>query len=244
MTRRTRRRLMVIGGGALIGATLPAWAPRMLSSVPAFRVEHVEVAGTVYVAPDEVVRLANVSLEASVWDNPSVWEARVTAHPLILGARVRREGMRTIQIRVVEDRPVALVATPTLVPTNADGRILPLDPAEAGLDLPILAGRAEVHAGTLTSAPHRELAALLGRLGRYDPGFVRQVSEVSHQPGGAFEVRMLPEAAAERILLPGNRPLTGLRRVELALDDADERRVKVADARFEGQVVLRLEGDA
>ena len=244
MTRRARRRLFVIGGSALVGATLPIWMPALFSSFPAFRVERVEVSGTVYVTPDEVVRLADVSPEASVWDDPAEWEARVAGHPMIIEARVRRNGMHGVEIRVVEERPVALVATPTLVAVNAEGRVLPLNPWERGVDLPIVRGEAELHADIVVSQAHRDIAGLLGRLGSYDAAFVDQISEIWWTDQGALEILMLPSAHAERIVLSAASPVQGLRRVELALNEAGDRRVELADARFEDRVVLRFEEGA
>jgi hypothetical protein len=244
MTRRTRRRLFVIGGSALLGGTVPVWMPALFSSFPAFKVERVEVSGTVYVTPDQVVRLAGVSPDASVWDDPAEWEARVAAHPMIIEARVRRNGMHGVEIRVVEERPVALMATPTLVAVNAKGRILPLNPWETSVDLPIVRGEAEVHADVVVSQPHRDLAELLGRLGGYDAAFVEQISEIWRTEQGALEILMLPTAHAGRIVLSAANPVQGLRRVELALNEAGDRRVELADARFQDRVVLRFQEGA
>lgn len=242
LTRRTRRRLFVIGTTALIGGTLPLWVPQLLARLPAFRVVRVEVVGTRYVAPDEIVRLAAIDPDASVWDDTEPWERAIEAHPLVNGAHVRRTGLRTLEIRVTEDRPVALAATPQLVPVNAAGRVLPLDPAEVALDLPVLGGTWSVDHERLSEPEPRALVALLARLDAYDPAFVAQVSEVDYRRDGSVEILMLPAARAARILLPPEAPLRGLQRVELALGDAGETSVSVADARFADQVVLRVEG--
>lgn len=238
--RRARRRLLLLGAAAAVGATLPLWAPRLLGAFPPFRVERIEVVGAHLVPPDEVVRLAGVDSTASVWDDPAAWEARVRAHPLVLQARVHRRGLRGLEIRVAEDPPVALAATPRLVPVNAEGRLLPLDPAEAALDLPVLAGRARLEDGRLAGERHRALVALLARLEEYDPGFVQKISEIGWLEDGAVEIRMLESAHCARILLPERDPLLGLRRVEMALASAAGG-AALADARFEGQVVLRPE---
>lgn len=240
MTRRARRRLYVIGTAALVGASIPFWAPRLLASFPAFRVARVEVVGTRYVAPDEVVRLAGVSPEASVWDDPSEWERRVESHPMITEARVHRVGARGLEIRVVEEKPVALAATPLLVPVNSEGRVLPLDPAASALDLPVLEGHAGVRDGWLSEESYRALARLLGRLAVYRPAFVQKISEVKSVEGGAAEIRLMESSVVGRILLPLDEPVRALRRVELALGEARDRKALAADARFAEQVVLRF----
>jgi hypothetical protein len=234
----------VIATTALIGGTLPLWVPQLLARLPAFRVAHVKVIGTRYVPPDEIVRLAAVDPQASVWDDTEPWEEAVEAHPLVSDAHVRRAGLRTLEIRVIEDRPVALAATPALVPVSADGRVLPLDPTEVGLDLPVLGGTWSVDHDRLTEAEPRRLVALLSELEAYDAAFISLVSEVNGRSDGSIEIRMLPAARTARILLSPEAPLRGLQRVELALGDASAANVSVADARFAGQVVLRVEQES
>jgi hypothetical protein len=243
LTRRTRRRAFVVLTGGIIGLSVPLWVPRMLASLPAFRVETVRVVGVQYVAPTEVIGLAAVGPEASVWDDPSVWEARVETHPLVLEARVRRDGIRAISIQVVEDRPVALVATPTLLPVSAEGRVLPLEPWTAAVDLPLLTGHAELEDGRLADPLQRDLVALIGELGARDPEFVQQVSEFGYASGRGYEFLMLPTASASRVLLPVVEPGRGLRRVLLALGQTREDRIWMADARYADQVVLSLEAE-
>ena len=244
MSRRTRRRLFVLGVCAAAGLLVPVWAPRLLATLPAFRVERIEVVGTHFVPPDEVVRRADVHPDASVWDDPSPWERRVRSHPLIREVRVHRRELRALEILVVEERPVALAATPELVPVNERGRVLPLDPAEATLDLPVLRGISQVEDGRLVEGPGRILTRVLGELEAYDPAFVRRISEVGLVRGRAAEIRMLEPTEPARIVLPTEDPVAALRRVELALGEAGDGRVRRADARFAGQVVLGLEGGA
>lgn len=244
MNRRTRRRLAVVVLAALVGATSPAWAPPVLGRMSAFRVEGVEVTGNRYLPADSVVARAAVPDSASVWHDPEPWLERVRTHPLVREASVRRSGLDRLEFRIVEVEPVALAVTPTLVPVDAEGRILPLDPARAGLDLPILGTRPETGDDRITDAETRRLLDLVVRLRESEPAFVETASEFAPGPGGSVEVRLVADGACEKILLPAQDPLDGLRRVEMALGDhGGEPPVASADARFEGQVVLRLEGE-
>lgn len=239
--RRARRRLFVLIVAGVVGLTAPAWMPRLLAALPAFRVQRVEIVGTRYVAPDSLARLAAVEPDASVWDDPGRWEARVETHPLVEDARVRRDGLRTLEIRVEEKRPVALVATPELVPVSAEGVALPLEPWRAGLDLPVIAGGVELREGRIADRRALELVGLLDRLGAADAGFLAQVSEVGHAAGGGYELLMMPGADAGRVLLPAEAPVRGLRRIALALGQLEDARVARVDARYAGQVVLAPE---
>ena len=158
-------------------------------------------------------------------------------------ATVRREGLNGLSVTIVEKRPVALVATPELLPVMGDGRLLPLRPTEAGLNLPIIRGITDVEDGVVTDDGVRRLAAALDALERFDPAFVSVVSEASVDPEGGLRFLMLPAADAGVVFLPEEDPTDGLRRVSLALGRTAERRVERADARYRGQVVL-AGGDA
>ncbi|MDP2479854.1 MAG: FtsQ-type POTRA domain-containing protein [Candidatus Palauibacterales bacterium] len=244
MTRRTRRRVYVATMAAAVGAGAPLWAPAVLARLPGFRVEEVRVVGTHYVPPDRVASLASVEPDASVWDDPARWEARVRSDPMIADARVRRTGAHRIEIHVTEIEPVALVPTPDLVPVDSAGHLLPLDPAQADLDLPILGSGATVEGGHLSDPGSRRLLDVLDRLRSAEPGFVRSASQFLRVPGGV-EVFMTGGGDARRVYLPDSDPEAGLRRVEAALaargGGSSAARV---DARFDGQVVVAGKGES
>ncbi len=232
----------MVSVAAAVGLSAPVWAPPLLARMDAFRVETVGVTGVRYCPPEEIVRRADVEPDASVWDDPSRWEARVREHPLVRDARVVRTGRHRLEIRVTEVEPVALAATPELVPLDREGRTLPLDPAESRLDLPILGGEAEVRDGRLAEGEARRLLDVLVRLREAEPGFVGQASEFRALEHGGVAVWMGADAdGARKVLLPGDRPVRALGRVEMALGAHDGGTVAAADARFDGQVVLQLE---
>lgn len=237
-TRRTRRRVFVIVTAGAMGLAVPAWVPRLLATLPAFHVDEVLVDGTRYIRPDEVKRLAALDEGASVWDDPETWEARVREHPMVRDVTVRRRGFRSIEIAVVEKHPVALVATPELVPVNGDGIVLPVDPAAVALDLPMIEGLTGVEDGRIADPGILELAGVLDRLERENAGFVSVISEAGRTPEGDLRFVMLPGADAGLVLLPRSDPVRGLRRVSIALGQVEDPRVERADARFAGQVVL------
>lgn len=241
MRARTRRRAYVVGMAALLGATAPLWAPPMLSRVPVFTVDEVGVVGTRYVPPDEVVRRADVDPDASVWDDPAGWERAVEAHPLVREATVSRAGVDRLEIQVREAEPVALVPGAGLEPVDGEGRVLPLDPTEAALDLPILSD-ARIENGRVADGDGRAVLGALVALRRAEPEFVRNVSEVTRGQHGGVHVRLTEGQACDLVLLPLDEPVGAFRRVEMALGQhAGDRPVEAADARFDGQVVLRLE---
>lgn len=239
MTRRGRRRMIVVGTAGALGLGAPFWAPPLLGTLPVFRVEQVEVTGNVFVQRDDVLQLAAIGREASVWNDGSVWEARVRSHALVREARVRRVGMRGIEIRVTEVEPLALVMAETLVPVDEDGRVLPLDPSIWGLDLPVLGGGVAVEDGRVSDVRARGALRALAALKEYDDAFFGQISELWSRDAESLAIELIESGRTGRVLLPAADAVRGLRRVELALGHAADSAVSVADARFDGQVVLR-----
>ncbi|WP_419940928.1 cell division protein FtsQ/DivIB [Candidatus Palauibacter sp.] len=238
MTRRGRRQLLVVLIAVATGFSVPIWVPRILATLPAFRIEEVRVVGTNHARPDEVRRLAAIAPDASVWDDPRPWESRVREHPLVREATARGSGFRALEISVVEERPVALVATPELRPASRDGRLLPLDPSSAGLDLPIIPGPVETDGDFVADPRMRELIATLERMDRTRRDFISLVSEVGPADEGGYRFLLLPGAGADVVLLPREDPLGALDRVSIALGQIEDRRIACADARFTGQVVM------
>jgi cell division septal protein FtsQ len=242
LTRRDRRRLVVIAGAGLIGLSVPLWVPRLLSALPAFQVEQVTVVGTHYVPPDEITRLIALEPDASVWDRVDPLEERIRAHPMVRDATVRREGLHGLSVAVIEKRPIAFISTPELRAVNGAGRVLPIEPADAALSLPVISGVTEVEGDLVIDEATRELADVLDRLDRADSDFVSVVSEASMAPDGGYRFIMLPNADAGSVFLPSADPVSALERVSLALGQIEDPRVERVDARFSRQVVLTRAG--
>lgn len=241
MNRRVRRRLAVVATAGAIGVVSPLWGPLVLRNVPIFGVEEVGLVGTQFVPDDEVRALAAFGSEASVWDDMRPVEARLARHPLILEARVRRAGIHRLEIVVREVRPVAFVATPELVPVDATGQALALDPAGRTLDLPILVD-AEVSDGRVEPEAARLALDVLDQVSALDSAFTRRVSEIRPLRGSSVEFMLLPGSPLDRVVLPIRDAVTAFLRVGSAVSLAEARGVvREADARFENEVVIRME---
>lgn len=244
MNRRTRRRAYAVAVAAAIGLGAPWWGPPLLSGIDAFRVRSVTVTGARFVPESEVIGRADVPDTASVWDDPTGWEQRVEEDALVEEAEVVRTGMTGLEIRVREVEPVALVPTPELVPVDREGRLLPLDPARTGLDLPILDLEPSRGADRLEGADAGRLLDLLARLRAAEPGFVARASELRLLEGDGAEVFLTDgPAGCDRVRLPLERPLRALQRVGLVLSTRDSA-VSMVDARFDGQVVVTPEASS
>lgn len=247
------RFFLVLACAALLAGGV-TYVPEALAGMETFRVERVEVEGLRYLSEADVHERIDLSPVASVWDAPDAWEARLEGHPLVRGAEIIRRLPSTLVIRVEERRPVGLVATPTLEPVDAEGRVLPVDPSTHRLDLPLL--RAPVTAsGTDPVSPAlrrdspgprhlRVLAGEAARLERLDPGFLAAVSELALLEGEEI-VALWGEAL---VPVHFHAPLSAHRVAEAkaVLADAEARwpgrRVASVDLRYEDQVVLRFSG--
>lgn len=241
MSRQTRRRLAIVGVAAALGIGSPMWGPALMRTVPAFRVAGIEVTGARFVPVDVTRALAGILPDASAWDDHSDAEARLETHPLVEEARVRRQGFNRLSIELREVRPVALVAAPALEPVDGKGMILPLDPALHALDLPILL-RATVEASRVSDEDSRRVLAVMERLDRLSPDFVRRVSEIRRSTGDAIELVLLDGSHAETVILPLDDAEVAFLRAEDAIGECTDRgRIVSVDARFRDQVVVELE---
>lgn len=240
MTRRTRRRLGVVVAAAAIGGLSPAWGPSVLRNVPIFGIEDVAVAGARFVTEAEAREIAAFGPASSVWDEMRPVEQRLSEHHLIREAHVRRTGLHTVEIVLREVEPVAFVATPGLVPVDADGRVLDIDPAGRPIDVPILVG-AELEDGRVEPEAARRALDVLEQVGALDSAFVRRISELRPVLGTSVEFVLLPDSPLERVVLPFRDAVQAFLRVGSAVSLAEARgRVREADARFENEVVIRM----
>jgi len=239
VNRRTRRKLGVVATAAAVGVLSPAWGPLVLRNVPIFGVEEVRVVGARFVADSTVRALAGFAPDASVWDDMTGVERRVTEHPLILETDVRRSGLHRLDLVVHEVQPVAFVSTPVLVPVDADGLELDIDPTARPVDLPILQG-AELSKGRVEPETARRALDVLEQVSTLDSAFARQISEL-RPTGSSVEFVLLPGSPLERVVLPFRDPVTAFRRVGSAISLAEARGpVRAADARYENEVVIRM----
>lgn len=230
----------VLLAGLWAGGTRVAEA---VSSLETFRVTEVEITGLETVERGEILSLMALTGETSVWADVQEWQERLSGHPLLKEVRVRRRIPGTLMVDLVERRPVALVPTPTLEPVDAQGTLLPLDPAERRMDLPLLA-TSELPAPGARLLPTRDrvLAAEVARLMEADTSFLRIVSEVSWGPERNTVVARWSEPAVDFLLQPG-APASRLREGLAVLADAlarDPGQVPaVIDLRYADQVLVR-----
>lgn len=234
------------GLAAVALAALVAQAPRALRRFHTFDVTTVVVRGAGYIAPHEALEASGVTVRTSVFDDFAPIRARLVAHPLIESARVERRLPRTLVFTLRETEPVALAQARMLVPVDRRGRVLPIDPANAPLDLPVIvnATSAEVEPEPGEPLPGAvRLAGELARLRRMQPELASRISAVSTLPDGGVRLVLREPAGAVALLSDGAGALR-LRELMLALRHLDRRseltRLRRIDARFDEQIVVTL----
>ena len=224
----------LVAGGVALAAD---WLPDALAELEFFQARDYRVSGIRLLQRQQVLATAAISPFASVFDDLTSIELRLERHPLIRHARLTAELPGTLVIAIEERTPVGFVAGPVLEPVDRDGQVLPLDPVEHHLDLPILirAGGG----GALSPTQLRILAMEADRLAADDPTFLAAVSEMAIDDRGDATA-----AVSGDLLLRFRPPLShrrlrdGLAVVEDAILRRPDRRAAVLDLRFEDQVVV------
>jgi len=209
-------------------AAAPWWGPRALSELAFFRVRRVEIVGTQYVAPSDILRRLNVDTTRSVWEPFEPLESRIAGQPEIRSVRIRRRLPGTLVVEIVENLPVALVPAETGLRAYDDrGVLLPVDPSKVDVDVPVLAQR------------DTALLRLLGEMRRESPELFGRISELRSLRRG--EVWM--KVASTPVLTTAGVTVERLLELDPVLRDLERRQLRPAelDLRFRDQVIARLQ---
>lgn len=224
---RWRRALAVVVVLALLAS--PVWAPHVLRRLSFFRVRRVEILGTRYTSPTELLDRLKVDTMRSVWDPLDPLAARVRTHAQVESVTVRRRLPGTLVVQVKERHPVALVNGPGgLRAVDERGRRLPLDPSRTPVDAPVV-----------TAAPRDTMVYhLLGAMQRDAPALYARLSSI--RAAGTDEIVLQIADLSVRAMT--NVTLARLGDIEPVQRDLMRRQVRAAeiDLRYRDQVIARL----
>jgi cell division protein FtsQ len=224
-----RWRLVLVGVAALLLLGSPLWGPRVLRRLDFFRVRRVEILGTRYTAPNELLDRLRVDTTRSVWEPLEPLAARIRSHAQVESVTVTRRLPGTIVVRVKERHPVALVMAPGgLRAVDERGRRLPLDPSRTPVDAPVV-----------TAAPRDTMVYhLLGEMQREAPALYAKLSSI--RAAGADEIVLQIAGLSVRAMT--NVTLARLGDVEPVERDLMRRQLRAAeiDLRYRDQVIARL----
>ena len=225
----SRWRLTLGGIAVLLLLASPLWGPPVLRRLDFFRVRRVEILGTRYTSPSELLERLRVDTTRSVWDPLEPLAARVRSHAQVESVTVARRLPGTLVVRVVERHPVALVEAPGgLRAVDERGRRLPLDPSKTPVDAPVV-----------TAAPRDTLVYhLLGEMQREAPQLYARLSSV--RAAGVDEIVLQIADLSVRAMT--NVTLARLGDVDPVHRDLLRRQLRAAeiDLRYRDQVIARL----
>lgn len=224
-----RWRLVLVGVAALLLLGSPLWGPSVLRRLDFFRVRRVEILGTRYTAPNELLDRLKVDTTRSVWEPLEPLAARIRSHAQVESVTVTRRLPGTIVVRVKERHPVALVTAPGgLRAVDERGRRLPLDPSRTPVDAPVV-----------TAAPRDTMVYhLLGAMQREAPALYAKLSSI--RAAGADEIVL--QIADLPVRAMTNVTLARLGDIEPVERDLARRQLRPSelDLRYRDQVIARL----
>ena len=212
------------GAGLLLGAVV--LSPLALRQVDFFRVRRVELVGSRYLAPEQLVARLGLAPDQNLFDDTGDIARRVEQVGGVVRARVDRRLPGTLRITVEERVPVAFTPGPSgLVPLDSAGQALPYDPTATGLVLPLV--------------PRMDTLVLgaLAQVRAVDSALYRDVDAAQRGEAGA----VLLEVGPRRVLLRGIPAIGDVQAVAAVRRHlaATGRPYAELDARFEGWVVAR-----
>lgn len=224
----TRTRVALLAALGLVVIASPWWGPRVLRVLAYFHVRSVQVLGTHYLSPRDVVSAMRVDTNASTWDDLRPYAARVRALALVQSAQVERELPGLLVVRVTETVPVAMApASGGLRVYDASARALPIDPSTADIDLPVI------------NRPDILITRLLAGVETTSPRFFARISTVARQGNGDLLVQL------DHAMVRAGPDVTPARLANASLVAADlERRGEhytELDLRYRDQIVARLQ---
>jgi cell division septal protein FtsQ len=225
-----------------------AWATRAgARKLAFFRVRKVEIRGTHYLQPNEILARLQIDTLTSLWDDLEPLRQRVRLHPQVSDVRIERRPPGTVVVNVQENLPVALIQTASgLLPFDSLGRQLPIDPSRTNLDLPIVASMDPVLlklVGAIRAAEPRVFARIeeARRVGR-DEILLTLAPRTEDASPGAHNAAT-PQRRSLRVRVPLGLSVERLADIFPVESDLARRQAYVGeiDLRYRDQVIARLQ---
>lgn len=223
-------RLPAAAAGLVVLAAAPWWGPPILARLSYFRVRRVEIYGRRYIGLSQVLGRLGVDTTMSVWMDLTPLERRLAADPQVRRASVERKLPGTLVVRLMENPPVALVPigqVGVLRTVDASGRVLPIDPSRARVDLPVVA------------RPDTALLRLLADVRARFPGLFARISSAQRVNHDEVEIAM------SDVLVRAMAGVSAQRLADIIPVESDlarrHARVDELDLRYRDQVIARLQ---
>ena len=224
---RSRRRLVWYLVGVLLLVLAVVTVPWWGHDLAFFRVQQVEVRGTRFARSSDIAARLQVDTTFSIWNALDSLEIRAEGHPQVHRARLSRRLPSTLVVTVDENLPIALVpASGGFKAYDDSGRVLPLDPARWGVDLPIV------------TRPDTALFRLLGDIKAEMPEYYARISEARRVGKDEVQLQLMDYPVRAMLDMRADR-LLQLSSVEADLAKRHLRPVEL-DLRYKDLVIARL----
>jgi cell division septal protein FtsQ len=202
--------VVVFLAGAALGGRQ---AVRHVIASPRFAVRDIRVGPTTHVAADELRALAGIRIgDRLLAVDPDVVAARVTTHPWVVSARVRRELPSALTIEVTERRAVASALLGALYLLDDAGHPFKRATFEEADGLPVLTGITRDQYAAMRPTSEAAFREALGVLAAYQAGDGDSAETTgpgrSEGSGGSArpklsEIHVDPRAGFTAVLLDG-----------------------------------------
>jgi cell division protein FtsQ len=222
------------------------WAALAIADAPALRVERIAVTGTAHLSKGEVLALVEGLRGRNIlFVSLDDWRRQVLACPWVADATLRRSLPRTVEVQIVERRPLAIgrVGEALFLVDEHGDEIDEYGPRYADFDLPIIDGLAlEGEQRADANERRMQLASrLLGDL-RGRPDLARRISQLDvSDPRNAV---VIVDQETARVRLGDERFAERLQSyVELAPRLREQvAAIEYVDLRFGERVIVGLQG--
>jgi cell division septal protein FtsQ len=175
--RSVAKRLALLGKALVVVAFVAGavWAGRQIVrhviASPRFAVRDVQVGASTHVSSDEIRQLAGVQIgDRLLAVDPDAVATRVTLHPWILSARVRRELPSTLVIEVTERRAVASALLGALYLLDGSGHPFKRAALAEADGLPVITGVTRDQYATVRGTSEAVFRQALGLYTAYSDG--------------------------------------------------------------------------
>jgi hypothetical protein len=208
-----------------------------MSRMEYFHLRSVAIEGTRYLKPEVVMEKLHVDTLRSVWDNTEPLAARLRSMTQVSDVRISRKLPGTLVVTITENLPVAFALSPRgLEAVDTSGVVLPIDPTQQPLDLPVANQR------------DKALLTLLGAIRGNNAMLYRRVNEISRDGRDDVVMRLSPLDDQPgyqnlRVRAPVGVSVSRLADIFPVESDLARRRANVAelDLRYRDQVIARLQ---
>jgi len=198
MLRKLLHRLLRIGvvfGSLSLILVGGFFAVQMLVSSDLFRIERILARGGKYLSQEQLVALSDIRLGVNSFElDLDLIGRKIEENPWVREARVQRVFPRQVEIAIEEREPVAIINLGYLYFLDRHGEVFKVLEAEDNLDYPVITGFDDQKIREHDPATARELkqiVLLLDDLQEREHFGLRQLSEISRNPGGGLALYTL-----------------------------------------------------